>query len=109
MGQLHQVDVAGEQALHGGKGGQARHIPRRNMEQHPQRTDLGAPKRPGTGQAVQLQGQPLLQSGPADLGPDPVQLLLRPRRGVLGNETVQRPAVQFRPQGLQGVQNGVRF
>ena len=108
-GQLHQVDVAGEQALHGGKGGQARHIPRRNMEQHPQGPDLRAPERPGAGETAQLQIQPGLQGLPADLRPDPVQLLSRPGRGVLGNEAVQRSAVQFISQGIQGVQDGVRL
>ena len=52
LGQLEDVDVAGEQALHHAVSGQAVHVARRDVEQHPQG---GGPDSEG-GQAVRGRG-----------------------------------------------------
>ena len=42
MGELYQVEIAGEQALYGGKSGQARHISRGHVEEHPHNAELNS-------------------------------------------------------------------
>ena len=111
-GQLHQIDIAGEQALHCAEGGQAVYIAGGDMEQGAQRNGLGAAEGPllkGVERDAQLHGQLVFQGLPPEQGADVRHLPAPAGTGVPEDERVQLSPVQPLPHSLEGGDDGLRL
>ena len=114
LGQLQNVDVAGEQPLHHAVGGQTVHIAGGDVEQHPQRggadgdgrQSLRRPGDEGGGVRPQFHFELVLQGLPGEVGPDLGQVPVRQLH--LGEQAVKLPPVQPPAQPVNGGNDQLR-